>query len=182
MKRRAIMPSVLIPIVNLCRQDYILCEIRSDEVPQPGEICLPGGHALAGETVLETAVRETIEELSIPEEFIFPTGEEFSNRMVSGVEIDAAVARIDCRALSAIRRNEHEVAGWFLLPVNWLRNHAPSEVSYDDLASMPEGLIRYLRGYETPLKGCTIYWDYEGRIIWGLTARLINSYLELQSE
>ena len=64
------MSAVLIPIVNLCRQDYILCEIRSDEVPQPGEICLPGGHALDGETVIETAIRETIEELAIPVKFL----------------------------------------------------------------------------------------------------------------
>lgn len=176
------MSAVLIPIVNLCRQDYILCEIRSDEVPQPGEICLPGGHALDGETVIETAIRETIEELAIPVEYITPTGEEFSNTMVSGMEIHAATARIDCRALSAIRRNEHEVAGWFLLPVNWLRNHKPVSVEYNDISSMPEALRDYLKGYDTPLEGSTIYWDYEGRIIWGLTARLINSYLELTAK
>lgn len=171
------MLAVLLPIVNLCNQNYILCEIRSENVSQPGEICLPGGHSLDGESITETAVRETIEELSIPEEYIHMTDTIISETMTSGNTVHAAVAQIDRQALASIVRDEAEVEGWFLLPINWLRNHPAKEYAYNKPELMPQGLLKYLENYPDILEGTTLCWNYEGRIVWGLTARIINSFI-----
>lgn len=46
-------------------------EVRSHQLKsQPGEICFPGGKVDYDETLLQSAVRETVEELNIPEENI----------------------------------------------------------------------------------------------------------------
>lgn len=171
------MLAVLLPIVNLCNQNYILCEIRSDAVSQPGEICLPGGHSLDGESITDTAIRETIEELSIPEEYIHLTDMVITESITSGPTVHAVVAHIDRQALASIVRDENEVAGWFLLPINWLRNHPAMEYNYDEPELMPEGLLRYLENYSERIKGSTLCWNYEGRIVWGLTARIINIFI-----
>lgn len=171
------MSSVLLPIVNLCNQNYILCEVRSDLVEQPGEICLPGGHRNEGESIEETALRETMEELAIPAEYIQLTGESFAREMNDGRVVNAVIAVLDRQALASIRRQESEVAGWFLLPINWLRNHPAEEYDYSKRDLMPEKLKSYLEGYSFSLEGKTLCWDYEGRIVWGLTAGIINQFL-----
>ena len=58
--------AVLIPILEEADTLQILLEVRSFRLrSQPGEICFPGGRIEAGETPLETAVREATEELCI---------------------------------------------------------------------------------------------------------------------
>ena len=59
------MYAVLIPLVETESGNALLLEVRSEKVRQPGEICFPGGRSECGETVVETAVRETCEELGI---------------------------------------------------------------------------------------------------------------------
>jgi 8-oxo-dGTP pyrophosphatase MutT (NUDIX family) len=54
--------AVLIPFVTTEEGKALLLEVRSQLVKQPGEICFPGGRVEAGETPVETAVRETCED------------------------------------------------------------------------------------------------------------------------
>jgi len=60
--------AVLVPLVE--REDgiHVLYEVRALTLRrQPGEVCFPGGHIEAGETPEQCALRETFEELGIPE-------------------------------------------------------------------------------------------------------------------
>ena len=57
--------AILIPIVRDKGEPALLMEVRSMNVWQPGEICFPGGHIEAGENCIDTALRETNEELGI---------------------------------------------------------------------------------------------------------------------
>ena len=77
----------------------------------------------------------------------------------------------------ALTLNKTEVADVFLLPVSWIEGHAPEYYVLSDAADeeLPEVLRGYLANYgEFRRRGETYYWEYEGRGIWGLTARIIN--------
>lgn len=58
--------AVLIPLIKKDDGYHILFEVRSNKLShQPGEICFPGGKKELGETSMQTAVRETCEELLV---------------------------------------------------------------------------------------------------------------------
>ena len=77
--------------------------------------------------------------------------------------------------MKALSLNEGEVADAFLLPVSWIEGHSPEYYVLSEAADeeLPEILRGYLSNYgEFRRRGETYYWEYEGRGIWGLTARI----------
>ncbi|MBP3897435.1 MAG: CoA pyrophosphatase [Mogibacterium sp.] len=200
--------AVLIPFVTTEEGKALLLEVRSQLVKQPGEICFPGGRVEAGETPVETAVRETCEELGLkPEDIeVFAEPEIETEMMADGRRVFSVKAQIKCLSNEAIGSqefgpyvhgahenrpyesgahelekaltlNEAEVADVFLLPVSWIEGHAPEYYVLGEAADeeLPEILRGYLANYgEFRRRGETYYWEYEGRGIWGLTARIIN--------
>lgn len=60
--------SILIPIIKTAGQYSLLFEVRSENlIKQPNEICFPGGKIEDLESAQQAALRETSEELLIPE-------------------------------------------------------------------------------------------------------------------
>ena len=190
--------AVLIPFVTTEEGKALLLEVRSQLVKQPGEICFPGGRVEAGETPVETAVRETCEELGLkPEDIeVISEPETETEMMADGRRVFSVKAEIKCLSNAAIGSqefgpyahgsheldkaltlNKAEVADVFLLPVSWIEGHAPEYYVLSEAADeeLPEILRGYLANYgEFRRRGETYYWEYEGRGIWGLTARIIN--------
>ena len=180
--------AVLIPFVTTEEGEALLLEVRSQLVKQPGEICFPGGRVESGETPEETAVRETCEELGLkPEDIeVFSEPETGTEMMADGRRVFSVKARIKCPGNAAgelhelrdsLSLSKAEVADIFLLPVSWLESNEPEYYvlgkSTDE--DLPEILKGYLANYgEYRRRGETYYWEYEGRGIWGLTARIIN--------
>lgn len=63
--------SVLVPVVEKDGGLHLLYEKRARHMKrQPGEICFPGGEMEEGENPEECALRETWEEIGIPEQSI----------------------------------------------------------------------------------------------------------------
>lgn len=172
--------AVLVPVVNTETGPAFLMEVRSDKVKQPGEICFPGGRMEGDETAAETALRETCEELGICSEDIRILGELDKDVMDDGRIVYPVAAGIDPAMLDSLILSTDEVKETFLLPLEWLRQN---QAAYYDLAEtdekdLPERLRNYLSHYGIyRRRGATYYWEYDGRGIWGLTARIIRRCL-----
>ena len=143
--------AVLIPFVTTEEGKALLLEVRSQLVKQPGEMCFPGGRVEAGETPVETAVRETCEELGLkPEDIEVISEPEIETEMMAdGRRVFSVKAEIKCLSNTsakpygkmayengshesganeldkALRLNEDEVADVFLLPGSWLLGPGP---------------------------------------------------------
>lgn len=175
------MYAVLIPFVKTESGDALLMEVRSEKVRQPGEVCFPGGRSECGETVIETAVRETCEELGLRPEDIDEISELESLIMGDGREIHPVMARLNIDDIGSLHLSENEVSEVFLLPIEWLRNNP---ALHYDLANtsdedLPDKLLGYLSHYGSYRDhGETDWFEYEDHGIWGLTARIIRKISE----
>ena len=171
------MYAVLIPLVRVESGDALLLEVRSEKVRQPGEVCFPGGRSECGETVTETAVRETCEELGITPDVIEIISELEPLIMGDGREIFPVNAILHIDSISDLKLSEDEVSEVFLLPLQWLRDNPP--VHYDLACTpdekLPDKLLGYLSHYGNYREyGKTDWLEYEDHGIWGLTARILT--------
>ena len=170
--------AILIPWVELDSGDALLLEVRSQLVKQPGEVCFPGGRAEPGESVVETAIRETCEELGIVPDAIEVISELEPLIMGDGRAVYPVSARLHIENNESLELSEDEVSEVFLLPAKWLRENPP--VHYDLAATPDEELPDKLRGYlshygDYRKTGQTDYYEYDGHGIWGLTARILKT-------
>ena len=171
------MYAVLIPWVKTESGDSLLLEVRSQKVRQPGEVCFPGGRVEPGESAVDTAVREAVEELGITSENIEVLSEHEPLVMGDGRVVNPVSARLHIDDTANLSISEDEVSEVFLLPAAWLEEN---EITHYDLAEtpnedLPEKLLKYLSHYGNYRNtGETDYIEYEGHGIWGLTAKIIH--------
>ncbi len=162
--------------------DYdILFEVRSTKIPdQPGDVCLPGGAVEEGESYEEAAIRETCEELLIKPEQVEIIGP--SDIMhVRNTMIYPYVGIIHDYHNTF---SEREVAEVFRVPLQFFKEAEPDRYMVDAVAQpdedFPYHLIQGGRNYKWRLMHTEeLFFQYEGHVIWGLTARMINAFLKL---
>ena len=196
--------AVLIPWVKTEYGDAMLMEVRSDKVRQPGEICFPGGRIEDGESPVEAAVRETTEELGIMADRIRICSEPMIEVMGDGRVVYSVEAVLDIWKDGVLRISEtsdessglrlsdyleeqgilsishDEVAEVFLVTRKWIEENPPVfyDLSITEDKDLPAELAKYLARYgDYRRTGSTDYIEYEGRGIWGLTARIIRRLL-----
>nr|WP_202945767.1 CoA pyrophosphatase [Acetonema longum] len=175
--------AVLLPLLEVQGETCILFEIRSAELArQPGEICFPGGRIEAVDpSPAAAALRETSEELGIGQdtiEFLGPM-----NYLISpiGVILYPFVGYL--RQPEDVCPNPREVARTFTVPLNYLLNHRPvigqMELASRPLPDFPLYLLdRYSNGWKRRTQYPVWFYQYEDQVIWGLTARILYSFLE----
>ena len=176
--------AVLIPWVTTEYGDALLLEVRSELVRQPGEVCFPGGRIEKGETPDVAAVRETTEELGIPAERISVCSDPVIEVMGDGRVVYSVEGRLDLTGIG-LKLSRDEVAEVFLVPCDWLRNNPPVfyDLSVTEDRDLPAELNKYLARYgDYRRTGSTDYLEYEGRGIWGLTARIIRRVVSVDTQ
>lgn len=147
--------AVLIPLFyNQC-QYYVLLTERSDEVVfHKGQVCFPGGaHEPSDSSLLQTALRESQEEIGLEARDIEILGElDDIITLTSNYVISPFVAFIPYP--HSLRTNGREVKGAFSVPLSFLMD-------------------------EVNFKQDFYAYEYEGHIIWGATARILRQFIDL---
>jgi 8-oxo-dGTP pyrophosphatase MutT (NUDIX family) len=154
--------AVLAPIVKRTSGWTMLFTERSHETPaHPGQISFPGGRVAGDESALDTALRETFEEVGIERRFIEPLGAWDRYDTITGFRVTPIVGLVEPGFTLTL--DPREVASVFEAPLDFLMNPA----NHEKREAQWQGRTRYY--YAMP---------YEGRFIWGATAGMIRALYE----
>ena len=173
---------VLIPLIKKDGKYHILFEIRSNNLSrQPGEICFPGGKRESLETSLQTAVRETCEELLVSESDIQVYGSLDYFLSPAGMRIDVYLGEL--RNYNG-QYSIDEVSDIFMVPLEFFQNTLPKRY-YNNVQMQPEHDFPFDKihgGRNYPwAKGKyeVLFYEYENHIIWGITAKILFHNIKL---
>lgn len=175
--------AVLLPLIETAEGPSLLFEVRAEGLGwQPGDVCFPGGRFECGDdNFCQTAVRETCEELGITEKQIEICGELDYLVTHMGPIIHPFVGRL-ANGIS-LKCNQDEVAEIFTVPLKFLLNYQP-RIAHMELANratedFPFDLLPRQPREWHKRKGYDIYfYEYQGHVIWGLTARILQGFLK----
>ncbi len=175
--------SVLVPLVEIDGEIHLLFEVRSKTLSRsPNEICFPGGNLEELESPIECAIRETSEELNIPEENIRVISELDYIVTYTNSTLYAFLGSLSAEDINNERVNKSEVEETFLVPLSYFLETDPEchslNIAPNPGSDFPFHLIENGKNYDWNTSKVPIYiYQYEGRVIWGLTARIINSFI-----
>ena len=182
--------AVLIPLVKNEYGEEIVLEKRSGKLKvQPGEICLPGGGIErkedgSFEKPLEAAVRECAEELHVSSRQI-----RIEEALPPRIGPDGATVYPFAGTLEGYNGTyeEEEVDRILRIPLSFFLETEPERYPVD-LVTVPREGFPYERipgGREYPFRKKEtemLFYDYEGTVIWGLTAAVIDSYVRMRTQ
>ena len=183
--------AVLIPLIEIDGEFCFLFEKRAPHIRQGGEISFPGGEydPKSDKSCLETAIRETEEELGIKRENIEIIGRLDTLFTPRGVTVDSFIGIVNNVDLDKLNIDKNEVESVFFVPVSWFENNPPlkfklkTEIKpyyYDKkgkkVVLLPVKELGLPKRYEEPWEGMeyrVFVYKTEKEIIWGITAKLI---------
>ena len=177
--------AVLVPIMEIENEPHLILTQRAFSMKhQPGDICFPGGGCKEGETAEETALRETGEEIGIPPENIDLLGPADVITTAYGVYIKPFVGILKGVDQDDFVINPDEVEKVLTMPLKYLMETEPKKYTVDLTPNFPEDfpfeLIQGGKDYKFgKAKNRQSFYEYEGDVIWGLTARILNNVKQI---
>src|SRR5690625_5069868 len=176
--------AVLLPLIQCQDEIHVLFEVRSMQMrSQPGDVCFPGGRIDAtDENPQACAIRETTEELGIEPSTI--------NQIVPLDYVVSDYGTIiypfvgESLSLETLNLNKAEVAEVFTVPLAYFLTTNPTiyKVSFEAVPErdFPFELIHGGENYDwRPRQMNELFYEYEDRVIWGLTAKIVRHFSEL---
>ena len=181
--------SVLVPVVERDGKLHLMYERRARHMErQPGEICFPGGELEADETTLECALRETWEEIGIPQDKIRIINQLDTIYTYSNFTMYCYLGIVDTEALDDLRLNPDEVQEVFLVSIDRLMETDPA-VYLTDVVPVPPEDFPYDRvtggqpyNWRKGRAPVPVYEEFDGNVIWGLTARITKRFIDAIKE
>lgn len=175
---------IMIPLIEIDGETHLLFQVRARHLrSQPGDVCFPGGGVEPeDQSEMETAIRETMEELNVKREEIdkvYPLNivMQTTDRM-----IHTFVGHLN--PVEKIEPNPDEVDEIFTVPLSFFIENQP-EVHKVFLQAEPEAdfplhLIVGGEKYNWPRMDINEhFYLYEDKVIWGLTAKIIIQFLDI---
>lgn len=167
-------------------------EVRSKTLrSQPNEIAFPGGKIEKGEDPQTACIRETCEEIGITQddiEIISPLDLylNHSNLIIHpflGI-IKESTLKNDIENLLI---NKDEVDHVFSVPITYLLDSSPeefeNEVEVKVNENFPYSKIPNKENYKFAVgKYSTLFYEYKNYIIWGITAKILENFLNFIKE
>ena len=149
---------VLIPVIERAAGLSVLLTQRSADLKHhAGQVSFPGGRMEDHDTdVVQTALRETHEEVGIPPQAVAVVGYLAPMPTITGYAVTPVVGMVDEDVSLQIDRTEVEYA--FEVPLDFLLDRRNEQA-----------LERVYRGRRIP----TVEFHYEGERIWGATAHIL---------
>ncbi len=196
-KRYYFNSAVLIPLIEENGELCLLFELRAKGIHQEGEICFPGGRHEKNidKNYLETAVRETVEELGILERDIEIIGQMDTLITPYGVTVDSFVAKLSCKLDDIKNFDKSEVEEVFTVPLSFFINTKPdiykvsvkiTPYAEDDngvkIPLLPVNEIGLPKKYNDvwhSQRHPVIVYKYKEYVIWGITANLVEELVYL---
>ncbi|WP_286908138.1 NUDIX hydrolase [Clostridium sp. UBA1652] len=177
--------SVMILLYEENDEIYLILEKRALNLRhQPGDICLPGGKIEEGETPIEAAVRETVEELGIDKEDL-----EVYSAMDYLITPFSVIMYPFVAKIKELKDtySKDEVDSLIKIPLKFLLENEPiyheGELIVDRGEDFPYDLIRGGEGYK--FSKCmyeTYFYIWKDEVVWGHTARIIYALIELMKK
>lgn len=182
--------AVLIPLFYHKGEYHLLFEKRAANIRQGGEICFPGGQIEdSDKTTIETAIRETEEEIGINRQKISIIGRLDTLIGPRGITVEPVVAEIGIDDINECIVDKTEVERVFSVPVSYFEQNNPmiykvlSKINYKmfNESGEEESLIptnSQEKSYSEDSREVLVY-KTNGEVIWGITARLVFEIIKL---
>ncbi|WP_177957411.1 NUDIX hydrolase [Eubacterium ramulus] len=175
--------AVCIPLLKNASGGYdVLFEVRAATIShQPGDVCLPGGMVEEGETPREAALRELQEELLLNKDqicYLEDMDKLYTGSRLIMYSFAAEVTEYQNTFSPA------EVDEVFHVPLEFFLHTEPkcyiTRARVEPGEDFPYDLICGGREYNwRSRKEDVCFYQYEGHVIWGLTAKVIRAFAEV---
>lgn len=174
--------SVLVPLIEMNDKVYLIYEVRSNSIRQPGEISFPGGKIEENESPEYAAIRETYEELGIDKSDIEILSKLDYATSKSGSFVYTFLGYIKNIDVEKINYNRDEVSELFFVPLSYLLENEPEMyyMNYYPKADndFPYHMVNSGRDYNwESIRHPVYFYKYKDYVIWGLTAKITNNFI-----
>lgn len=150
-----------------CHEDelHLVLTRRPDEMKaHPGQVSLPGGKQEPGETLQQTALRETLEEIAVPPDQVRLLGELTPIYISpSDFEVQPYVGVFTGEGRPTFVPDPREVAAVIETPLDHLLDH-----------NMRTEELWQLRGMDVTVP----FFQIDGHKVWGATAMMLSEFAE----
>ncbi|WP_428024030.1 NUDIX hydrolase [Arcobacter sp.] len=188
--------AVLIPFVKIKGEYFVLFQKRAKGIKQGGDICFPGGGFEEGldKNFKQTAIRETNEELGISKKDIKIIGQLDTMVASFGTIVEPFIGLVKKKAIKNMKLDTNEVEKTYLIPLDFFKQNEPEiynlrtevkpyHIDEDGNKEVyfPVDELGLPEAYQKPWgnKKHKVYvYKYKKKVIWGLTAVILNDLLK----